>query len=124
MLYDTLIVVALWFVAAVAALPLTEAGPQAMRSLPYTLYLALVWFAYIGWCWTHGGQTLGLRAWRARVVNFDGGPVSWRASAVRFSVALGSFLALGAGFWLAPWHPERATWHDRASRTRLERCAP
>ena len=27
--------------------------------------------------WTHGGQTLGLRAWHLRVVREDGAPLRW-----------------------------------------------
>lgn len=124
MLYDSLLVIALLLLAGSIALPLTGATQQAFRDPLYTVYLAGVWFLYLGWCWTHGGQTLGLRAWKVRIVADEDGPVGWRASAIRFSVSLLSAAIFGAGFWAAWLHPQRATWHDRASRTRCVRLGP
>lgn len=124
MLYDSLLVIALLLLAGSIALPVTGASQQAFRDPLYTLYLAGVWFLYLGWCWTHGGQTLGLRAWKARIVAEDDQPVGWRASGIRFLVSLLSTVLLGAGFWTAWLHPRRATWHDRASGTRCIRHDP
>jgi len=120
MLYDSLIVLALAFVAGLLALLPDGGHRQFFRDPLYTAWILGVWFAYLGWCWTHGGQTVGLRAWRARLIVPYGGPVSWRASAVRFLVSLLSAAPLGAGFWWAWTNEERATWHDIASGTRLQ----
>jgi uncharacterized RDD family membrane protein YckC len=123
MLYDSLIVIALLFIAALAALPLAGGTQQVMRDPVYTAWILGVWFFYLGWCWTHGGQTVGLRAWRVRLHPIRGGTVGWRACAIRFGVSLLSAAALGAGFWWAWTNDERATWHDLASGTRLRRVA-
>lgn len=119
MLYDSLVITALLVLAGALALPLTGASQQALRDVPYTFYLAGVWFLYLGWCWTHGGQTLGMRAWKIHINGADGGPVSWRAAGLRFAVSLVSAAAAGAGFGLSLLHPQRSCWHDRASNTRL-----
>ena len=37
----------------------------------------------------------------------------------RRRAALVSLLALGLGFLWSLWDPERLTWHDRLSRTRI-----
>ena len=69
--------------------------------------------------WTRGGQTLGMRAWRCRLVAADGEPVGWGQTVARFAAALVSWAALGLGFWWALADPERRTWHDRWSGTRI-----
>jgi uncharacterized RDD family membrane protein YckC len=83
------------------------------------LYLLLIAFAFFGWFWVHGGQTLGMRAWRLRLVSADGGPVSWKQAAIRFAAALLSWSCLGLGFFWALIDREKRAWHDRLSGTRL-----
>lgn len=121
MLYDALIVVALLFIGGLVVLPLTGGDARFLRDPVFTVWIAGLWFAYLGWCWTHGGQTVGMRAWRVGICTVDGAAVGWRASAIRFSVSWLSTLALGAGFLWAWTNPDRAAWHDLASRTRLRR---
>lgn len=119
MFYDGVIIIGLLMLAAAAALPVTGGQRQALRDPVYTVYLVAVWFTYLAWCWTRGGQTLGMRAWRVRICGFDGRPVTWRASLMRFATSLLSALALGVGFVWALRGPDKAAWHDLASGTRL-----
>ncbi|NIV31049.1 MAG: RDD family protein, partial [Anaerolineae bacterium] len=107
MVYDGLVVVALLILAGAIALPITGSEQQAFRDPLYTLYLIAVWFAYLGWCWTRGGQTVGMRAWKARIVTLEGHPPGWRASSIRFVMSLLSALPLAAGFWMSVLHRER-----------------
>lgn len=124
MLYDGVLIVGLLFIAAALALPVTGTRFQAARDPGYTLFLAGVWFAYLGYFWTRHGQTLGMRAWRVRLLAGPGARVSWAASALRFAVALLAILPAGAGYWWALIHPRKACWHDLASGTRLVRMDP
>jgi uncharacterized RDD family membrane protein YckC len=87
--------------------------------LGYRIYLFAAVFGFFGWFWTHGGQTLGMRAWRLRVVRDDGGPLGWPQAARRFAAAALSWAALGLGFLWCSIDPERRTWHDRLSGTHL-----
>lgn len=75
--------------------------------------------AFFVWFWTHGGQTLGMRAWRLRLVARDGGAVGIRRAVVRFAAAVVSALPAGLGFWWSLLDRERACWHDRWSGTRM-----
>jgi uncharacterized RDD family membrane protein YckC len=81
----------------------------------------LMAFGLFGWFWTHGGQTLGMRAWKIRVVTMHGQPLNWQHAFFRFVGALISWTFVGAGFLIALADPEQLTWHDRFSRTRLIR---
>ncbi len=120
-LYDSLLLVAILFVAA---LPL-PAIPEALRTallgrLAVQLYLLAVGILFFAWFWVHGGQTLGMRAWRLKVVTDPGGaPLNWRNALTRALLALISWVCLGVGFLWALWDPQRRAWHDRGSRTRL-----
>ena len=71
--------------------------------------------------WRRGGQTLGMRPWRLRVVSVQGDAASTRALVRRYAVGTLSLLLAGAGFWWAWIDRDRLTWHDRASGTRMLR---
>ena len=80
--------------------------------------LAVSAFFFIGF-WTHGGQTLGMRAWRLRLVTRGGERVGTRRALGRFLAAFLSALPAGLGFWWALVDEERACWHDRWTGTRM-----
>ena len=118
--YDAFLLFALLFVATALLLPFS--GGQAISSSNglYPLYLLAVSYLYFTWCWTHGGQTIGMRAWHIRVRAARGAPVAWKEATVRYLAALLSWAACGAGFLWSAVDRERRTWHDRLSRTTLE----
>ncbi|HPE60479.1 MAG TPA: RDD family protein [Thiolinea sp.] len=94
-------------------------GSFAAR-LMLLVYLA-IGFAFFGWFWTHGGQTLGMRAWKIRVTDEYGRTLNWQQAFFRYTMAILSWLMLGVGFWIAIFDPQKLAWHDRLSRTRLIR---
>jgi len=118
-LYDSLLLLAIFFVAT--ALWLLRTGGQTTPGAnPWlTLSLLMIAFAFFAWFWSHGGQTLGMRAWRIRLQNRNSGPVSLWQLALRFIVALISWLAFGLGFLWSLVDKEKLTWHDRYSMTEL-----
>jgi uncharacterized RDD family membrane protein YckC len=81
--------------------------------------LLLAAFLFFGWFWTRGGQTLGMRAWRLKVVDEQGRSLTWLLALRRFAAAAFSWTALGAGFWWAIFDREKRAWHDRLSGTHL-----
>jgi uncharacterized RDD family membrane protein YckC len=123
MAYDAMLLFGLLCLATALVLPLNHGRAIASGNLPYSLYLLLCCYGYFAWQWTRG-QTLGMRAWRMRLVDADGSPVGRRAAALRFGLALLSLLALGAGFLWALFDPGKLAFHDRFSRTRLVVFSP
>jgi len=122
--YDALLLAALWFVTTALFLPLT--GGEALSSmrtprleLVYRAALVAVLVAFYGLSWTSRGQTLGMAAWRLRVEREDGGLLTWRDVLARLAAALLSWLPLGLGWLSALVDPQRRTWHDRLTRTRV-----
>lgn len=118
--YDGLL---LWGVLFVAGLPLPLISGTLRESWWVELltqgYLLIVCLLFFGWFWVHGGQTLGMRAWRLRVVGADRSPIGWRQATVRFLAAALSWAALGLGFLWVLVDRERLAWHDRLSNTAL-----
>jgi uncharacterized RDD family membrane protein YckC len=116
MLYDGLLLVALWMVASAAVvIPLDDS--VSVGNPLFQLYILLVSWGYFAVFW-RGGKTLGMKAWRLRI-DAPEQPISWRRTVVRFTVGLASLLPFGLGFLWSLLHPEKATWHDLASGTRL-----
>ena len=129
--YDLFPALALWMLAAAAfTFGFYEAGHAARENIaPFSPLQLALWLlcwlltgAYAVLSWHRGGQTLGMRPWRLRVVAVDGGDASWRALLERYAIGTLSLLLAGAGFWWAWIDRDRLTWHDRASGTRLLRA--
>lgn len=123
-LYDLLLLIALWAATTAAFLPFTGGEAVTPREMPllellYRCALLAVLVVFYGAGWTLGGQTLGMAAWRLRVERLDGSLLSWPDALRRLAAAALSWLALGGG-WLAMLRdPERRTWHDRLTGTRV-----
>jgi uncharacterized RDD family membrane protein YckC len=118
--YDSLIVLALWLTAAVPFVWIANGAPQGLlMRLAFQLYLLAIAFAFFGWFWVHGGQTLGMRAWRLRIVDNDGRAVTWAQATKRFAAAILSLLCAGIGLLWVMHDRERRAWHDRLSGTRV-----
>lgn len=118
-LYDSLLVTALLLVLTAAVVIGRGGAPFDPESPAFRALLLFTMWLYFGWCWTHGGQTVGMRAWRLRLEDRRGGPVSWTQSLVQFAGAWLSALPLGLGYWWSLLDGERRCWHDRLAGTRL-----
>jgi len=123
MLYDALLVVAL--VAVVNAIALgvvvrvTAGEQQVLHAHLVQLLTALSIVLFFTVFWLNGGQTLGMQAWRIKLVDFHGGPPTTGKALLRCLGALLSVACLGLGYlWCLIDHNSRY-WHDYLSRTEL-----
>lgn len=117
MLYDGLLLLAILFVATAAGLPFNNGEAFASDNLYFLAYLVLVSYFFYVWFWTHGGQTLGLKAWRLKILTENGQPITWTQASIRFISAMLSWSVLGLGFIWVLIDKDNRTWHDRLSRT-------
>ncbi len=116
MIYDSLLIIALLFFA-VAILVAFNRGEAVEPNVAFKLYLIFVVFTFYAWFWHKSGQTLGMRAWKIRIVSEFGGNPSWAIGYLRLLFALLSWACLGLGYWWRLFKPY--TWHDRLSQTRI-----
>ena len=114
--YDLILVIALFFFATAILLPFNQ-GEAIQSTFIFPLYLFSVSFLFYGWFWTHGGQTLGLRVWKLRLVNETQTDISWKQALLRYITACCSWLLFGLGFFWRIWQKDNKTWHDLSSQS-------
>lgn len=118
-IYDGLLVLALWMVVALIDAWIRKALGVPYDSRAIRALLLLAGLGFFGWFWTHGGQTLGMRAWRLQVRHPDGQPLSWPTAAWRYATAWLAWLPLGLGVLWCLVDPRRRAWNDIASDTEI-----
>ncbi len=124
MLYDSLPVLALWLLTGAVTLALHGGRPIAPWTALFWLQVVLLWAVCGAYCvlsWRRGGQTLGMRPWRLRVVDADGRPVANARLWQRYALATLSLAAAGIGFLWSLLDRNRRCWHDIGSGTWLVR---
>ncbi len=105
-------------------------------------FLFLVLGIYFVWFWSHGGQTVAMKAWHVRLVDAQGRAVTQARALCRYVLSYLWFLPALATAWIAGLdssaqifgllavgvlsyallsrlHPQRQFWHDAVCGTRL-----
>ena len=118
-LYDGLTLIALWLLASAAFTSVHGAAEPGWPRLLLQMLSLLVISGYFLWCWTHGGQTLAMRAWGIRVVHADGMPLTPLGAGLRLLLAASGLLAGGITLWWALLDQDGQFLHDRLAKTRL-----
>lgn len=124
-LYDSLMVFCVVFVVWYPMLHLpSENWPDWLYQGVRLFYLFLITFGFFGWFWTHGGQTIGMRAWKIRLVDhasLESAVVnpSWSQALTHYIVALFSWAAFGLGYFTAIFDKNKRTWHERGAGTAM-----
>ena len=120
MLYDSILLIGVVFVSFIPSPILSETFRLSSTGVWLSrIYILLVLFLFFGWFWTHRGQTLGMRAWRIKVISNDGKDLTWNLALKRYLLALGSFLIVGLGFLWSIFHPKNMTLHDLYSGSKI-----
>ncbi len=120
MFYDSLLLLSALLIATAIALMVTRGTLSYLNPFFRTL-LFLICFSFYAWFWLHGGQTLGMRAWRLRLQRLDGGAITLWQALLRFMVAIPSLAACGLGlFWMLV-DRDRLALHDRISESTIVR---
>ena len=125
LLYDMFLVAALWI--ALGFLVQLAFGPDTnqlvdgqVQTDPVVDTINLILMAgsagvfYIGF-WRRTGQTLGMIAWRIRVLSTDDTPLTLRQGLIRFVLAWPAFWLLGLGYLWKFIDPHGDALHERLS---------
>lgn len=123
--YDLCLLAGVVFVSGLPLplLPNYMSGTDSFKFLTQ-VYLLGVIFLFFGWFWTHGGQTLGMRVWKLKLVAVKNPRVSWRSAIYRFFAGILVLVSGGLGYFWMLVDRDGCTWQDRLSSTRLIRIPP
>ena len=116
MLYDALLVLAIWVTTIVLLVTIT--GTAVLGAWVQSL-LFVELYAFFAFFWCKRGQTLGMLAWRLRL-RADGA-FTPRQALRRFVGGALSFATLGLGFFWLWFDADRKTWPDKLSDSRVVR---
>ncbi len=116
MLYDTLLVLALWMFTL---FPMVAISNDAVYGATVRSVLFIELYAFFAYFWVRRGQTLGMLAWRLEVQSVDGSPLTLTQATWRFFGALVSFACLGVGYLWVLFDRERRSWSDLLSSSRV-----
>lgn len=116
MIYDALIVFAIWVLTIVILV--TIAGDAVVGAWVQSL-LFVELFAFFTYFWLRRGQTLGMLAWRLRLVSDE--PMSLLTALMRFIGALLGGACLFLGYLWMLFDSENRSWSDLLSNTRVVR---
>jgi uncharacterized RDD family membrane protein YckC len=121
MVYDGFLLAALWFLATGILVALN--GGNALSPFQGQLILfpsiILLTASFYTWFWTHGGQTLGMRTWKIRLVTSEGKAITRHQALIRILSSIPSIACLGMGYMWIFVDSEKSTWHDHLSQTRV-----
>ena len=117
-LYDSLLIIAMWLITTLLLVAFINDGTALQGPLfQFGLYFeACLFYSYF---WRLRGQTLGMQVWKIKLVSPSLQTLSWQECFARLFFALVSVSMLGLGFIWMLFDPDRLTWHDRASGTRV-----
>lgn len=115
--YDLLLLLGVLFIVSAIAVAINDG--VAVKHPAYYLALFLVSFCFFGWFWTHGGQTLGLRTWRLKLISDNSEGITWKQAALRFTCAFVAYLPAGLGLLWMLIDKDKLALHDKLSTTRL-----
>ena len=122
LVYDSLIITSILFLATTIAILLVSLvlGTNAITENSilvgnpiFFFWLVFTWFSYYAWCWRKSGQTLGMKAWRLKLITLDSSVISYKNALLRFFSA---FLGL-ANLWALL--PAKRGWHDILSSSNI-----
>ena len=117
-LYDSLLIIAIWLITTLLLVSLISDG-NPLRGPLFQFGLHFEACLFYSYFWRLRGQTLGMQVWRIKLINPDRQTLSWQECFARLFFALVSISMLGLGFIWILFDPAKLTWHDRASGTRV-----
>jgi len=119
MLYESILVFAILFVAGVVYRALMGDPHSDFEQHLFFMYSWLIIGVYFVYCWVKSGQTLAMQTWRIQLLGLVGNPLSLGQAVRRYVIASFSLMFFGLGFLWAIFDREGLYLHDRFTGSRL-----
>ena len=124
MIYDSLIVFALIILAefVMTGIYVATNGEPPGGNIPASIHYSVMFiicFFYYTHSWLRGGQTIGMKSWRIKLVSEYKPQMRISQCMLRTGVGFFSILVVGLGYWWALFDKRQRSWHDMESMTRI-----
>ena len=117
MLYETLLLLAVIFIASWLFYALTRFDGSGPLLHVFRIYVFVVMACYCSWFWSQGRRTLAMKTWQLRLTEKNGQPLTPKRALLRYCLAW--LCVTGIGVLWALVDRERLFLHDRLVGTRL-----
>lgn len=81
------------------------------------LFYEVIDYNYYTLFWVFGGQTIGKRVVRTKIVKTDGSKFTYRDAFIRYWVWMIGVSLLGIGYFWIAWQKNKQGWNDLAAKT-------
>jgi len=132
LLYDAFLVAAIWMSLGLGLQMIFGTDTSQLedgRVIVAPLYRVLVFAmmvssaaAFYIWFWHHTGQTLGMIAWRIKVLSYDNSHLSFQQGLIRFFSAWPAFCIGGLGYLWMYIDKDGDALHEKLSRSKTVSC--
>ncbi len=119
LVYDSFVIFSLLMLSTAIALWCNRGQSLLSYRFFFLLYLIATTGLFVSWCWTKSGQTLGMLAWRLKVVDQHYQPLTWRRAFWRYLLAMLSLGCAGLGLLWCLFDKNKQSLHDKLSRTQI-----
>jgi uncharacterized RDD family membrane protein YckC len=118
--YDLFPIVGVFFITSLVVLIIRGGNPVERYSLWFSLLLLIEFSGYYIYSWKIGGQTLGMRAWKMKIIprNNNQSTLTWTQASARFLVGILSTAFLGLGLFWKLFNPKHESWMDWVSQSK------
>lgn len=119
LIYDSLLIIALLFLSTFLLLLARDGETFGPNHVGYILSQLMVGGLYLVFCWTKGGQTLGMLAWRIKLINSLNQPITVQQGIKRYVFACLGFWLGGIGILWMFINRKQLSLADYLSQTRM-----
>ena len=129
MIYDSFLILAIMFLVGFINLgiqmqiygseelkAMTESG-QSVGGPVFYIVLFMSIFSFFAFFWSKRGQTLGMQAWKIRILSKEGNHITLQQCLIRWLVAIPSLLLCGLGTFWSLWDRHGYSWQDHLSNS-------
>ena len=118
LVYDAFIVFSFLLFVTAIALTVTQRDSFLDYRITYLSYLILCLGLFLTWLWKKSGQTLGMLAWKIKLVDNNHHLLTWKKAWLRYFISVVS-VGCGAGLLWCLIDKNKQSLHDKLSNTKV-----
>jgi len=118
-IYDLFLLFGLLLFITVIISFINNGNPPESNNISYKLFLLASIIFFYHYSWRKSGQTLGMKAWKVKLVTLDNKPITLGQSILRMTLGLANVVTIGLGYFWKYTNRSKLTLMDVLSKTKL-----